>query len=73
LIDDVELLKKELLKNPTAGVDLGNNTRKVGCEKYGFYFSKTRSQNVAGTNPYFQRAPLIEKQTQSSFPLIFGE
>jgi len=42
----------------------------VGCQKYGFCFSKTRSQNVASKNPYFQKAPLIEKRTQSSFPLI---
>ena len=29
LLDDIEQFKKELLKNPTAGTDLGNNTRKV--------------------------------------------
>ena len=29
LADDLELFKKELLKNPTMGDDLGNNTRKV--------------------------------------------
>jgi len=29
LVDDLELFKKELLKNPTMGDDLGNNTRKV--------------------------------------------
>ena len=27
--DDLERLKKELLENPTMGVDLGNNIRKV--------------------------------------------
>ena len=29
LIDDLEKFKKELLKNPTAGDDLGENIRKV--------------------------------------------
>ena len=29
LLDDVEQFKKELLKNPTSGTDLGDNTRKV--------------------------------------------
>jgi mRNA-degrading endonuclease RelE of RelBE toxin-antitoxin system len=29
LIDDLETFKKELLKNPAMGEDLGNNTRKV--------------------------------------------
>ena len=43
---------------------------RVECQKYGGCFSKTRSQNVASKKPYFQKAPLIEKWTQSSFPLI---
>ena len=43
---------------------------RMGCQKYGVCFSKTRSQNVVSKNPYFQKAPLIEKWTQSSFPLI---
>jgi len=42
----------------------------VGCQKYGFYFSKTRSQNVAGEKPYFQKVPLIGERTQPSFSLI---
>ena len=29
LFDDIEEFKKELLKNPKLGADLGNNTRKV--------------------------------------------
>ena len=29
LLDDIEQFKKELLKNPTAGDDLGDNTRKA--------------------------------------------
>jgi len=45
-------------------------SRQVGCQKYGFCFSKTRLQIVASKNPYFQKVPLIEKWTQSSFPLI---
>ena len=45
-------------------------SRKVGCHKYGVCFSKTRSKNVDGKNPDFQKVPLIEKRTQSSFPLI---
>ena len=29
MVDDLEEFKKELIQNPTAGVDLGDNTRKV--------------------------------------------
>ena len=42
----------------------------VECQKCGFYFSKTRSQNIVDKNPYFKRVPLIEKRTQLTFPLI---
>jgi len=31
-LDDLECLKKEILKNPTMGDDLGENTRKIRME-----------------------------------------
>ena len=33
-------------------------------------FSKIRSQNIVGKNPYFQSAPLIEKRTLLLLSLI---